>query len=1009
MRKFLSILSLLLILAMLLPLAVACSDNPPPENGEGNGEGNGNGNGEGEGGGNGDVTPGDKYVDVKIVDKKVTPIADFTDEATLALQSNQKFVDGTSSTISNGLLSWSYTDSKKTREVSIALPEALSIGVCNYFEFTINNKGTANGTEISVTMMGCKTTNVISLNFTGEKTVRIRCEEFSVVDPFPAITAVVFSIPEGSNGFSVTIASVVATTNVYELTVPEGINANDSAQFDMITKRYREYLVGTPEGSTTQSYLDMAAMYEEQASIVWDSFKSCYPDKLETLFLSDAPADLERRIQAFYQYLQDMAYGYGFKGSSLYHNADLLADIIRGLEYGYENLYGKDLVNGESTVGNWWQWDIGIPLALTNTLTIIEEGLTLEQIKKYLSPFDVLVPHPMGAAANKTWTARCAILAGALEHDPMRLCIAKSFLDEVFVYVDTAGEDMGDGGFYTDGSFVQHGVSPYTGGYGVSLINELTNIMYFLNGTNFLFNGTDVNNQYEWIFDSFRPIMYGDNLFASTRGREVNRETSEREVFNTTVISMIKMQSYAPAEYKDKLVSLIRYFMLSAESDYTDLISPDLMSWCAELYVNDSVALPEPYITAKVLGGMDRIVQHGPRYGVCLSLSSTRMHKYESINGENMTAWYHGDGMIYIYTDGYDYNNDYFWYANPYRMPGVTANTVDRAVKNIHPTIPNADAYAGGVAQSKYAASGFILEYSENETQGTFGGTNGWTIQAKKSYFFFDNEIICVGSDISDKSGTSVQTTVENRIWREDDVFTVGGESVEPTLNVETTLTDRVMHFTNMGGYVILKDYGATVKYVKTYMSGDNNGYKNSASATEKRSFLEIVLDHGEGNTTSGKLDSNKYFYAYLPEATVEETKAYANEADVDLLSISGSHAVIEKTLGIVACNFFTANGSLSLTASGMPDYSAITSLTSVSADKACSVMVTKNADGSYTVSVSDPTQLSASVKLEVAITGITQVVSTNSGIAATVENGIATITASTSGSMGATFSVTIK
>jgi hyaluronate lyase len=615
----------------------------------------------------------------------------------------------------------------------------------------------------------------------------------------------------------------------------------------------------------------------------------------------------------------------------------------------------------------------------------------------------------MGAAANKTWTARCAILAGALEHDPMRLCIAKSFLNEVFMYVDTAGEDMGDGGFYTDGSFVQHGVSPYTGGYGVSLINELSNIMYFLQGTNFLFNGDDVSNQYDWIFNSFRPIMYGDNLFASTRGREVNRKTSEREVFDTTVISMIKMQSYAPAEYKDKLISLIRYFMLNAKSDYTEMISPDLMDFCAELYANDSVTLPEPYINAKVLANMDRVVQHGPSYGVCLSLSSTRMHKYESINGENKTAWYHGDGMIYIYTDDYDYNYDYFWYANPYRMPGVTANTSERVVTNIHPTIPNANAYAGGVAQGKYAASGFILEYDPNQTRGTFADENGWTIQAKKSYFFFDNEIICVGSDISDKSGSSVQTTVENRIWREDDIFTVGNESVEPILNVETTLSDRVMHFTNMGGYVILKDYGASLKYLKTEASGDEKGYMNSSEATQKRSFLEIVLDHGVGNTSSGKLDSNKYFYAYLPESDVTKTNEYAQDADVDLLSISGSHAVIEKKLGIVACNFFGNNGTLNLTASGMPNYSAITSLTSVSTDRACSVMVTKNTDGSYTVSVSDPTQLSSSIKLDVAISGISQVVSADNGISATVENGVAKITANTNGSMGATFSITLK
>jgi hyaluronate lyase len=343
------------------------------------------------------------------------------------------------------------------------------------------------------------------------------------------------------------------------------------------------------------------------------------------------------------------------------------------------------------------------------------------------------------------------------------------------------------------------------------------------------------------------------------------------------------------------------------------------------------------------------------------------MHKYESINGENKTAWYHGDGMIYIYTDDYDYNYDYFWYANPYRMPGVTANTSERVVTNIHPTIPNANAYAGGVAQGKYAASGFILEYDPNQTRGTFVDENGWTIQAKKSYFFFDNEIICVGSDISDKSGSSVQPTVENRIWREGDVFTVGNESVEPILNAETTLSDRVMHFTNMGGYVILKDYGAALKYVKTYKSGDGNGYMNSSEATQKRSFLEIVLDHGVGNTSSGKLDSNKYFYAYLPEASTEETAKYSASPDVEiLLANENAHAVYEKSLGIFAINFFDCDTVK------IGDYT-------VSAKTPCAAMIRNDK-----IFISDPTCMQKTLELTV--------------------NG-KTFTANTEGTFGKTFS----
>ena len=157
---------------------------------------------------------------------------------------------------------------------------------------------------------------------------------------------------------------------------------------------------------------------------------------------------------------------------------------------------------------------------------------------------------------------------------------------------------------------------------------------------------------------------------------------------------------------------------------------------------------------------------------------------------------------------------------------------------------------------------------------------------------------------------------------------------------------------------------------------------------------------HGSGNVSGGK-----YTYVYLPEASVSETEGYYENPDVEILARKSSvHAVIEKTLGVIGCVFFDNNGAS--VSSSYTDASAVTKITS---ENSCSVIIGKNADGSYTVSVADPTQLNLSVKLTVAISGITEIVSADERISATVSDGVVTLTVNTAGTRGETFDVTVK
>ncbi len=742
-----------------------------------------------------------------------------------------------------------------------------------------------------------------------------------------------------------------------EFYINSEIDLDDPEIYDKVKEQWRELLIGdtNEKAKHSETYVSSVSSVSSQAKSTWELYQS----KGGTFGYSITNATThmngdEQKIGSVYGNILKMAKGYATVGTDMYKNKLLLRDIKNALKFAYENYYGTNVLNNQ-TYGNWWWWDIGTPMNLVNILLIMEKDLDSADIAKYLEPFDHRNMYPSMTACNKVWITYSCLASAFLQQDAERILISKHYMNDVFNYVYS-----GDG-FYTDGSFIQHGKHPYTGGYGLSMMVTLSDIMMALRGSRFDIIDDNANNQYTWIFENFSPVNYGGNFFASARGREVDRNTSEKSANNSIVTVMIKMTTYAPEDVRPQLLSLIRYNMLARNTDYSGGVPLNLVDFAVELKTNENVT-PEGYDGVKVFGKMDRVAQHGTEYGVCVALNSTRIYKYEAINSENMDAWYHSDGMIYIYTDDYDYNYSFYNYVNPYRMPGTTVNTVERKAENISSPILGNSPFVGGVEAGKYGMAVFELGYADNKHYTS-------DIHANKTYFLFDNEIVAVGSGIKDTSGTDVVTVIENRIWRDNDVFTVNG--VKESLAAagrETNTTAKYMHFTNMGGYVFFEDTDVTLSKA---MSGST--------------FLEIWTSHGKNPKDA------KYAYIYLPEATAEETQAYSSSLDVEILTQTDSiHVVRENTKNVTGYAFYksgTANG--------------------VTVSDRCALMITEE-DGEYTINISDPTHLKEKLELTLDIPA-SSIVSSCDEAAVKFEGGKVVITLNISENVGQTFTVSVK
>lgn len=636
--------------------------------------------------------------------------------------------------------------------------------------------------------------------------------------------------------------------------------------------RWRALILGTEESNRSGSACvnSIIAARDRACEAQLDSFRSTIElekrDSLWGVEIVHGRAGDEYKLMAVYSRFYAMVIAYGTAGGRYYRDPQLLEDCKTGLEYLYRYYYGPCMWE-QGKFGNWWEWDIGIPMTLTKILLILENELGEELVKRYLAPFDHLDYYPSMTAANKTWITNNIFASALLQNDAERFLISRGMFLDVFDYV-TSGD-----GFYRDGSFIQHGRHPYAGGYALSMMATLTDIMYVLHGTMFEITEGGVENQYAWVFDTYLPIMHKGNLFANNRGREVSRRTSETAAGNSAICSMVKMIHYAPEAVTARLEGLVKKHIATCGRDLS-LVVPILFAD----YVDglSCSAVSDEYNVTKVFGMMDRVTHHNGRFAASVAMNSDRIWKYEAINLENMNAWYHGDGMIYLYADGFDYNYDFFHFVDPYRIPGVTCTDEPRVMENIRGGIFNGSPFAGGVSSGENGIAAIELAPSENPYFIP-------KLKARKSYFFMGDEIVAMGSGITDGSEYRTYTVVENRNLKEGYRFTVNGAEV--ALPDSDTYVDGVnkVYYSGMGGYVF--PHPARVGMKK---------------ATGEREFVQLWLDHGV------KPADASYVYAYLPNATEAEVADYDMNAAVEILACTpAAHAVAKASAGLEGYVFF--------------------------------------------------------------------------------------------------------
>lgn len=678
-----------------------------------------------------------------------------------------------------------------------------------------------------------------------------------------------------------------------------------------------------------------------------------------------------------------MCKAYAAEGGALYQNQDMLKDITNILDFLCGSCY-----TAKSQTDNWWTWEIGIPKDLIPALILIYDGLTEEQVMAYTETLYFFQPDPFhegvintasthgqgyreAQGANIIDCSTTAVGLGALREDNELVYLGMLASSQTFVIqnVEDSAQIAANGynsGFYPDGSYLDHIKVPYLGAYGIEFMKGGAKIPSLLAGTPWKYPEQVQDNLESYIVEGFGNGMYQGMMLDCLKGRSVSRPASSNQAAGREAMMIIlQIVDSFSQEAKETTLSALKAWLEEDEGFIDSLVGAENMAIKkkAKEILEDTSIQSNIAPVHKSYPLMDRVVHRTEDYLFALSMYSERIQNTEIMNDENRFGWHQNNGMTYIYDEDKQYTENYWNTVNPLRLPGTTVVPV-----NIGTGKPDGSGFAqggdfcskeswvGGTSIGNYGVSGMSFS---GETQGIAGDapvSYAPDLKGKKSWFMFDDEMVCLGAGITNKNmELPVETTIENKKLRKDgsNQLLVNGEKteipvkeanvkelVERTADVSGTSFEQVNWAHLEGNQSVGTGYYFPEENTEIQVRrGQTTGSWKDVGTFEGEStenYLEMWVDHGQNP------ENASYSYVLLPETSAEETENYAQAPKVTILENSSEvQAVRHETLKITGINFWQEQGG---------------SVDGITSDKAASVMLQETEQGTVKVSVSDPT-----------------------------------------------------
>jgi chondroitin AC lyase len=325
-------------------------------------------------------------------------------------------------------------------------------------------------------------------------------------------------------------------------------------------------------------------------------------------------------------------------------------------------------------------------------------------------------------------------------------------------------------------------------------------------------------------------------------------------------------------------------------------------------------------------------------YFTSVRMYSSRQNNIEEPYNEESLKMHHlADGANFISRTGREYVNIFpVW--DWQKIPGATI---------VHrPSLPSPKEIAkkgltdfvGGVTNGEFGAAAFDFRSVHDP------------LTARKAWFFFDREYVCLGTAIHSEAVYPVVTTLNQSLLKSDVVVKTKDDL--QTLKKGQHHLDKVFWVLQDSVAYIFPD-PATVYLSNTTAAGKWEEITQQAWAFKepvvKKEVFSLCIDHG------AKPQNASYEYVVLPGINATSLESYLRISPITILSnTSEIQAVLHKSLNLAEIVFYKS-GSLKI-ADGVE----------ITAESPCIIMLKTTGNHISEIAVSDPTQKLKSLRFSI-------------------------------------------
>lgn len=544
---------------------------------------------------------------------------------------------------------------------------------------------------------------------------------------------------------------------------------------------------------------------------------------------------------------------------------------------------------------NWWHNQIGVPQLLGNLMLLVGSDATAAQLDKAVSILKRSTLKGM-TGANLVWMARNQVVRGCLENAPAVMVEAFNAIWNEIHIAAPKGE-----GIQSDWSFHQHGQVLYNGGYGADFTSDCAQFIAYARGTRFAVSDERLRLFENFLLDGQQWMVRGIFYDYGVIGRQIVRA-------NQTAGGLQHVTDILAAEPGPRRA--------------------ELANFNARL---KGLATSPPLIGNRHFWMSDFMTHHRPGYYTSARMFSTRTFNTDGyINSEGKKSHHLADGVTYIFRRGDEYK-DIFPAWDWRRVPGITAEQSAAPLEPARLQSKGKTDFVGGVSDGNYGAA--TMHFARE------------ALTARKSWFYFDDEFVCLGAGLSSTSDHAVLTSLNQALLNGE--VRVSAQAT-PLARGEHDLPAASWVWHDGIGYLFSKPSRVHVKNEAQRGSWAEIGAGSDAPVS--RDVFSVWLDHGTRPTDT------TYEYIVVPGITAQAlaTRANARTNTLEILSNTpGLQAVRHRALKVLQAVLHQPG-----TLAGGPGWT-------LTSDQPCLVLLREIA-GRLQVTVSNPQNQALEVNLQI-------------------------------------------